>query len=121
MKKLTRMESTKEARRVLNRHSVDLSYCQFSCYGHEVRLTGWLCRTDGLDFTGAQIEGIIHDFRKSLPGFMVAGDTDNWHFTSEHISFIGDKESRNTGGAGSAPEEQTTYEIDLDDFDFEAS
>ena len=120
MRKLTRMESTKEARRVLNRHSVDLSYCQFSCYGHEVRLTGWLCRTDGLDFTGAQIEGIIYDFKKSLPGFLVAGDTDNWHFTSEHISFLGDRESRNTGGGG-GDEEQTTYEIDLDDFDFEAS
>ena len=117
MRKLTRMESAKEARRVLNRHSVDLSYCQFACYGHEVRLTGWLVRTDNIDFTGQQIEAMIYDFRKALPGFMVAGDLDNWHFTSEHISYLGDREHKN----GGAEEIVTVYEIDLDDFDFEAS
>ncbi len=115
MKKLTRMECNKEARRVLNRHGVDLSYCHFTCYGCEVRLTGWLCKTDGTDFNGPQIEAIIIEFKRNLPGFMVFGDLDNWHFTSEHISFLGERAK----SSGSAEENQVTYEIDLDDYDIE--
>lgn len=118
MKKMTRMESSKEVRRVLNRHGVDLSYCQYSVAGYEIRLTGWLCKTDGSDFVAGQVEGMIQDFKKSLHGFYISGDLDNWTFTSEYISFIGDRDGRVTGtGIG----EEQVWEIDLDDYDFEAS
>lgn len=116
MKKMTRMESSKECRRVLNRHGVDLSYLQYTCTGFEVRLTGWLCKVDTSDFNGAQIEAMIHDFKKTLNGFSVFGDLDNWSFTSDHISFLGDKHS-----SGGGEESHEVYEIDLDDYDFEAS
>ncbi len=118
MKKMTRMESSKEVRRVLNRNGVDLSYCQYSVAGFEIRMTGWLCKSDGSDFNAGQVEGMIQDFKKSLHGFYIAGDLDNWTFTSEYISFIGDKDGKQHGG--SAGEEQV-WEIDLDDYDFEAS
>jgi hypothetical protein len=120
MRKLTRMECNKEARRVLAKHSVDMSYCQFSCCGMEVKLTGWLCKIDGSDFTAPQIEGMVHDFHRHLPNFMIFGDFDNWSFNSERITFVGDRDSLYKGGDGEE-EEQTVYEINPDDYDFEAS
>ena len=121
MRKLSRMEANKEARRILNRHQVDLAYCQYSCVGMEVKLTGWLCKPDGSDFNGPQIEAMIHDFHRYLAGFTVDGDFDNWHFNSERISYIGDRDQYNHDGGG-AEIEQTVYEIDLDDYgDGEAS
>jgi len=116
-RKLTRMECNKEARRALNRNGVDLSYCQFTCYGNEVRLTGWLCKTDGSDFTGPLIEAIIHDFKKCLPGFMIYGDFENWNFNSDRIQYVGERKQNADGEVL----EQEVYEIDLDDYDFEAS
>lgn len=116
MKKMTRMESSKEVRRVLNRNGIDLSYCQYSVAGKDIRLTGWLCKTDGTDFSATQIETMINDFKSTLRGFMVSGDCENWSFTSDYISFLGEREH-----GGSGYEEQTVYEIDLDDYDFEAS
>ena len=117
MKKMTRMESSKEARRVLNRNGVDLSYCQYSVAGYEIRLTGWLCKVDGSDFNAAQVEGLIHDFKKTLQGFYIAGDLDNWSFTSEYISFM----DGNGGSKSGGNIEEQVWEIDLDDYDFEAS
>jgi hypothetical protein len=113
---MTRMEVSKEIRRVLNRHGVDLSYCQYTCTPYELRMTGWLGKVDGSDFTGTQLEAMIVDFRKQIAGINVYGDMENWSFTSDHISFVGERKE----GAG-FEEEQTVYEIDLDDYDFEAS
>ncbi len=108
------MESNKEARRVLNRHGVDLSYCQFSCAGSEVRLTGWLCKYDGSDFSGQMIEAMITDLQRQLPGIQVFGDLDNWKFSSDHISHVGEKqESKGNGGEDNSER----YEIDVDDYD----
>lgn len=91
-KKQSRLETSKEVRRVLNRHGVDLSFCVYSCYGLEVRLSGWLCKTDGSDFNTAQIEGIINDFQRSLAGYNLFGEFDNWHFSTERITFVGDRD-----------------------------
>lgn len=115
---MTRMESSKEVRRVLNRNGVDLSYCQYSVSGFEIRLTGWLCKTDGTDFIAGQVEGMIHDFKRSLQGFCLSGELDNWSFTSEYISFIGDREGNRQSGGNA---EEQIWEIDLDNYDFEAS
>ncbi len=118
MKKMTRMESSKEVRRVLNRNGVDLSYCQYSVAGYEIRLSGWLCKTDGSDFVPGQVEALIHDFKKALHGFSVAGDLENWHFTSEYISYLGDKAQHKGGGMEG---DEQVWEIDLDDYDLEVS
>ncbi len=118
MRKMTRMECNKEARRNLIRHGVDLSYCHFACFGNEVRLTGWLCHTDGSDFSGPLIEALIIDFKKCLPGFMIFGDLDNWNFTSDRIQYLGE---RKTNSAGEEIIEQEVYDINLDDYYFEAS
>ncbi len=117
MKKLSRMECNKEARRVLNRHQTDLAYAQYSCCGMEVRLTGWLSKTDGTDFSGPQIEAIIFDFHRHLPGYTVYGDFENWNFNSERISYIGEKRTSESG----EEEEQTIYYINPDDYEFDAS
>jgi hypothetical protein len=114
--KMTRMESNKAARTVLNRHQVDLAYCQYSCCGMEVKLTGWLCKHDGTDFNGPQISAIIFDFQRYLTGFTISGDFDNWNFTSDRISFVGERDRKENG----EEMEQMVYEIDLDDYDFEA-
>ena len=114
------MESNKEARRILNRHGVDLAYCQYSCVGNEVHLSGWLCKHDGSDFNGPQIQSLINDIQRLLHGFSVSGNCDNWKFTSDSISYVGEREDRKQGSGGSAGE-QVTYEIELDDYDFEAS
>ena len=106
MKKLSRMESNKEARRVLAKHAVDLSYCQYSCCGCEVMLSGSLYKNDGSDFTGPQIQAMIGDFQRFLAGFSIQGDFDNWKFNSESISFIGDRNDNNQ------EQEEITYAID---------
>lgn len=90
-KKISRLESNKEARRVLNKHGVDLSYCQYSCSGKEVRLTGSLIRYDGSQFGAQNIEAMIYEFQRLLPGYIIVGDLDNWSFSSDHISFHGEK------------------------------
>jgi hypothetical protein len=119
MRKLSRMETNKEVRRILNRHMVDLAYCQYSCYGAEVRLTGWLAKGDGSDFNAPQIESMIHEFHRYLPGMMIHGEFDNWNFNSERICFVGERDSLYNGSE--EEEQQVVYEIDLDDYDFEAS
>lgn len=119
-KKLSRMESNKEARRVLNRHHVDLAYCQYSCCGMEVKLTGWLCKHDGSDFNGAQIEAIIFDFQRNLNGYTVNGDFDNWNFNSERITNLGEKGKDHSSGGG-AEEEQTVYYIEEGEYDPDAA
>jgi hypothetical protein len=91
MRKLTRMEANKEVRRVLTRHSVDLSYSQYSVAGKDVRLTGWLCKIDTSDFNAVQVENLVQEFQRKLPGYSISGDMDNWSFTSDHISYIGDR------------------------------
>ena len=91
MRKLTRMEANKEVRRVLTRHSVDLSYTQYSVAGMDVRITGWLCKIDTTDFNTIQIENLVNEFQRRLPGYSISGDLENWSFTTEHITYIGDK------------------------------
>lgn len=117
MRKLSRMEANKEVRRVLNRHYVDLSYCQYSVAGLEIRITGWLCKIDSSDFSATHIEGMVQEFQRRLPGYYVSGDTDNWNFTTEHISYLGSKnEDANGGYFATVEEEEVVY-----DYESEAS
>ncbi len=109
------MEANKEVRRNLNRHGVDLAYTQYSVAGMEIRLTGWLCKRDTTDFNTAQIEYLIQDFQRLLPGYSVCGDFDNWSFGTEHITYIGDRTK------GEDEEELLYMEAVASDFDSEAS
>ena len=91
MRKLSRLEANKEARRVLNRNSVDLSYVQYSVVGTDIRLTGWLCKVDNSEFSTHQIEILIQEFQRRLPGHSISGEMDNWKFTSDYITFLGER------------------------------
>lgn len=92
MSKLSRLEANKNVRRILNRHGVDLSHAQYSVSGMDIRLTGWLSKLDGSDFSASQIEGMVHEFQRILNGFTISGDFENWNFSSDHISHVGGKE-----------------------------
>lgn len=118
MRKMSRMEISKECRRVLNRHGVDLSYCQYICSQYEVRLYGELYKIDGSDYNANEIEYMIQDFRKVLSGINVFGELENWHFNSDQIQYVGNKTGHANGGSD---KEAEVYVIDLDDYDFEAS
>lgn len=116
MRKFSRMEANKEVRRVLNRHGADLSYAQYSVAGMDVRLTGWLCKTDTSDFNASQIETMIQEFQRYLPGYTVSGDFDNWNFSTDHITFLGDRTS------GQDQEDLTILaDTQASDYDSEAS
>jgi hypothetical protein len=105
MRKFSRMEANKEVRRNLNRHGVDLSYAQYSVTGMEIRLTGWLCKHDSSDFNAAQIESMIMDFQRLLPGYSVCGQFDNWIFGTDHISQVG----KSGEGQENSEEDGTLY------------
>lgn len=94
MQKMSRLESSKEVRRVLNRFGVDLTQCQYGVYGREICLTGMLLKTDGSDFGGQEIEYMIHEFQAILRGFTVRGEMDNWSFSSDHINSVGGEEEQ---------------------------
>lgn len=90
MKKLSRMEASKEVRRILVKNSVDLSLAQYLVAGYEIRLSGWLIRIDQMDFTPKQVEIMIEEFQRRLPQYMLIGDMDNWNFTAAYITYLGD-------------------------------
>ena len=109
-RKLSRMEANKEVRRILNRNGVDLTYTQYSVGGMDVRLTGWLCRTDSSDFSANKVETMIQEFQRVLPGYSVTGDFDNWSFTTDHITFLGTNEGEEGGEEAAAPSEDQESE-----------
>jgi hypothetical protein len=89
------MEANREVRRVLTRNAVDLGYTQYSVAGYDVRLTGWLLKVDTTDFNIHQVELMVQEFQRRLPGYFISGDLDNWNFTTEYITYIGDKLKNN--------------------------
>src|SRR4051812_8117739 len=91
MGKINRLEASKDCRRVLARHNVDLSRCNYNCSGYEIRLYGRLMKNGGGDFHPTQIENMIQDFKKAVRGITVYGDLENWSFSSDHVSFLGAK------------------------------
>ena len=112
------MESNKEVRRVLNRNGVDLGFCQYSCFGSEILLSGWLCKHDGSEFSGPQVQALIGDMARYMNGYAVKGEFDNWSFNSERITYVGEKSgAKEAASSGGAEEHQVVYEIDLDDLD----
>jgi hypothetical protein len=109
MRKLSRLEASKEARRVLNKCGVDLTQCQYSVAGMDVRLTGSLKKYDSSEFSIHQVESLILEFQRLLPGFSVSGELDNWNFSTNHITRLSEKaEMVNQESEG------FVYEVDYD-------
>lgn len=81
----------------------------------EVRLTGWLCRTNGSDYNGPQIEAMIQDFERQLPGYRVFGDLENWNFTSERITYIGEKDGSKVRSSGEEGPDEHHQNVDLEE------
>lgn len=108
MRKLSRMEANKEVRRVLTRHYVDMSYCQYSVAGLDIRITGWLCKIDSSEFSSVNIESMIQEFQRRLPGYCISGDLDNWNFGTDHISRLAKEE------------EESTYFANTEDYDYDS-
>lgn len=113
MRKLSRLEANKEARRVLSRNGVNLSYAQYSVSGREIRLTGWLCHQDNSNFNAHEIEMIVQELLRVLPGFLIAGDFENWKFSSDYITQL-DSSSKTSTSSGGDEEDSERYVIDLD-------
>lgn len=107
--KRSRMESNKIVRQVLHRHGVDLTYTQYSVAGRDIRLTGYLSRLDGGKYNANMIESMIYEFQRYLAGYTISGDFENWSFTQDHISFLGDKGPK-TEFEHEEDEETTDYE-----------
>ena len=91
MHKKTRMECSKDARRVLARNGVDLTECKYNVSGSEVHLSGWLCKTTGAEFTGLQVESLVMDLLRSMHGYTIQGEMENWKFNSQQIRYLADR------------------------------
>lgn len=108
--KNSRLENSKEVRRILNRYGVDLTQCSYSVSGREICLTGYLFKTDGSDFVVQEIESMVNEFQTILRGFIVRGDMENWNFSSDHLNQVGGEEGEDERNIDDA--EAIRYEID---------
>lgn len=97
--KSSRLENSKDVRRVLNRFGVDLTHCQYTVAGREVRLTGWLLKVDGSDFNANEVEYLIQELGSILRGFMVCGDMENWRFSSDSLQAVGENQNQEEAAA----------------------
>lgn len=113
MRKLSRLEANKEARRVLTKNGVNLSYAQYSVSGREIRLTGWLCHQDNSNFNAHEIEVIVQEFMRVLPGFLIAGDFENWKFSSDFITQLNTSSKANNNSKNDE-EDAERYVVELD-------
>lgn len=59
IKKLSRLETNKDVRRILVRNGVDTTKVQFSCHGKSVSITGGLYKDGGQEFEIILIENIM--------------------------------------------------------------
>lgn len=90
--KKSRLENSKDVRRILNRFGVDLTQCQYSVCGKDIRLTGTLLKVGGLEFGASEIESMIQEFQTALRGFTVNGEMDNWSFSTGHLQNLAKSE-----------------------------
>lgn len=87
--KASKAEMSKEVRRVLNKHRVDLSILEYSYGGSSIRLSGGLWRVDGSDFTAEAISYMISDLHRF--GSLYT-DLVNWDLNGGSIRVISEQE-----------------------------
>lgn len=85
----TKAELSKEVRRILNKHRVDLTVLDYSYGGSSVRLTGGLWRVDGSDFSVEAISYLISDL---YPFGVLYTDLVNWDLNGGSIRVINSSE-----------------------------
>ena len=76
---------SKEVRRVLNKHRVDLSVLDYSYGGSSVRLSGGLWKSDGSDFSVEALGYLITDL---YPYGTLYTDLVNWDLNGGNIRII---------------------------------
>jgi len=84
-KKASKAEMSKEVRRVLNKHRVDLSVMEYSYGGSSIRLSGGLWRVDGSDFTPEAVSYLVSDLGKFGS---IYTDLVNWDLNGGGIRII---------------------------------
>ena len=87
-KRGSKAEMSREVRRVLNKHRVDLTVLDYSYGGNSVRLTGGLWRVDGSDFSVEALSYLISDL---YPFGLLYTDLVNWDLNGGNIRIIHDK------------------------------
>lgn len=87
-KRGSKAEMSREVRRVLNKHRVDLTVLDYSYGGNSVRLTGGLWRVDGSDFSVEALSYLISDL---YPFGLLYTDLVNWDLNGGNIRIINDK------------------------------
>lgn len=90
-KRGSKAEMSKEVRRILNKHRVDLTVLDYSYGGSSVRLTGGLWRVDGSDFSVEAISYLISDL---YPFGMLYTDLVNWDLNGGNIRIIQESEQQ---------------------------
>lgn len=84
--KISRLAANKIVKNILNRHYIESVSLSFSCSGSEVRLQGWLRKSNGDEFRLNQVEHLISDLIRKLPGYNIKGDLENWHFGNDFLT-----------------------------------
>ena len=84
-KRGTKAEMSKEVRRILNKHRVDLTVLDYSYGGSSVRLSGGLWKSDGSDFS---VEALTYLMNDLYPYGTLYSDLVNWDLTGGTIRAI---------------------------------
>jgi hypothetical protein len=78
----SRAENSRQLRRVLSRHMVDMGSISFSAGLSSISITGLLIKNDGSEFTMTSVKNLVDD----LSAFgTITSDLANWELTGGSI------------------------------------
>ncbi len=77
--KLSRAEQTREVRRILSKHDVDLGELQVSCSGTRITLQGTLLKRSGDNFNFEVLNTLLGELQRVG---MVSSELTNWDLNS---------------------------------------
>jgi len=81
----TKAELSKEVRRILNKHRIDLTMLDYSYGGSSVRLSGGIWKNDGTEFSVEALTYLINDL---YPFGTLYTDLINWDLNGGTIRII---------------------------------
>jgi len=108
--KLSRAEQTREVRRILSKHDVDLGELQLSCSGTRISLMGTLLKRSGESFNHEVLNTMLGELQRVD---MVSSELTNWDLNSGVR-----KLEKNKVTSGGRVEESTQISED-EDFGYE--
>lgn len=91
-KRGSKAEMSRDVRRILTKHRIDMSVLEYSYAGSSVRLSGGLWRIDGSEFTVEALTYLISDLSKFG---MLNTDLANWDLNGGTIRKIETEDSNN--------------------------